>query len=35
MKLAQQRFVDLTAGEVEAGEIAIGWEAGRLKLIGG
>ncbi|MNT26944.1 hypothetical protein D3C72_1625480 [compost metagenome] len=34
MKLADQRLVDLTAGEVEAIQITIGWKACRLELVG-
>src|SRR5277367_4214597 len=34
MELTGERLVDLTAGEVEAGEIAIVLEAGGLELIG-
>src|SRR5260370_42446971 len=34
MELTRERLVDLTAGEVEAGEIAIVRKAGRLELIG-
>jgi hypothetical protein len=34
MELTCERFVDLAAGEVEAGEIAIVWKAGGLELIG-
>ncbi len=35
MELTGERFVDLAAGEVEAGEIAIVRKAGGLELIGG
>ena len=35
MKLTDQRLVDLTAGEVEAVQITIGWKACRLELVGG
>jgi len=35
MKLADERLVDLAAGEVEAGEIAVVRKAGRLELVGG
>ena len=35
MELTRERLVDLAAGEVEAGEIAIVREAGRLELVGG
>ncbi|MNT26925.1 hypothetical protein D3C71_1781680 [compost metagenome] len=35
MKLTHQRLVDLAAGEVEAIQVAIGWKAGRLELVGG
>ena len=34
MELAHERLVGLTAGEVEAGEVAIVREAGGLELIG-
>jgi hypothetical protein len=34
MELADQRFVDLAAGKVEAGQISIDREARRLELIG-
>src|SRR5882757_6747726 len=34
MELTRERLVDLAAGEVEAGEIAIVWKAGGLELIG-
>src|SRR6202789_4021439 len=34
VELANKRLVDLTAGEVEAGEIAIAWKASRLELVG-
>ena len=34
MQLAHQRLVDLAAGEVEAGEVAVGREAGSLELVG-
>ena len=34
MELAHQCLVDATAGEVEAIEVAIGWKAGCLELIG-
>src|SRR5271168_1561814 len=34
MELTRERLVDLTAGEVEAGEIAIVRKAGGLELIG-
>src|SRR5271154_5011184 len=34
VELAQQRFVDLAAGEVEAGEVAIRGKARRLELVG-
>jgi hypothetical protein len=34
MQLTRERLVDLAAGEVEAGEIAIVREAGCLELIG-
>jgi hypothetical protein len=34
VELTQLRLVDLTAGEVEAGEIAIVWKAGGFELIG-
>ena len=34
MKLADERLVDLAAGEVEAGKVAVVREAGRLELIG-
>src|SRR3954453_11388431 len=33
MQLAHESFVDLAAGEVEAGKIAVGWEARCLELI--
>ena len=33
MKLTGERLVDLAAGEVEAGEIAIVRKAGRLELV--
>jgi len=35
VKLSYERLVDLAAGEVEAGKVAIVWEAGRLELVGG
>jgi hypothetical protein len=35
MELAHERLVDLTAGEIEAGEVAVGWKASRLELAGG
>ena len=34
MKLTGQRLVDLTAGEVEAVQVTIGWKACRLELVG-
>ena len=34
VELTQLRLVDLTAGEVETGEIAIVWKAGGFELIG-
>src|SRR5271156_2228325 len=34
MELTREHLVDLAAGEVEAGEIAIVWKAGGLELIG-
>ena len=34
VELTRERLVDLTAGEVEAGEIAIVWKASGLELIG-
>ena len=34
VELADERLVDLTAGEVEAGEIAVVREAGRFELVG-
>ena len=34
MELTHERLVDLAAGEVEAGEVAIGRKAGGLELIG-
>jgi hypothetical protein len=35
MELSHEGFVDLAAGEVEAGQVAIDGEAGCLELIGG
>ena len=35
MKLADERLVDLAAGEVEAGKVAVVREAGGLELVGG
>ena len=35
VELTRKRLVDLAAGEVEAGEIAIVREAGGLELVGG
>jgi hypothetical protein len=34
MELTCERLVDLTADEVEPGEIAVVWKAGGLELIG-
>ena len=34
MELTRERLVDLTAGEVEACEVAVARKAGRLELIG-
>ena len=34
MELANERFVDLAAGELEAAEVAVGREAGGLELVG-
>lgn len=34
-ELAHERLIDLAAGEVEAGEVAIGREAGGLELVSG
>ena len=35
MQLADERLVDLAAGEVEAGEVAVVRKAGSLELVGG
>ena len=34
MELTRERLVDLAAGEVEAGQVAIVWKAGGFELIG-
>ncbi len=34
MQMANQGFIDLAVGEVEAGEVPVGCEAGQLQLIG-
>ncbi len=34
MELPDQGLVDLAGGEVEAGQILVGWEAGGLDLVG-
>ena len=34
VELAHERLVDLTAGEVEAREVAVGWKARGFELVG-